>query len=1090
MSSESSFASSTPSIRRLVARRACLSCREKKIKCDGEAPSTNDSQRSTSPNLCSNCKFLGIECVFVRSMRGGRRKKRTLVTEDSLANAVPSKNLKTDQTGVDHSQPKEDLRSTPSSTLEKEDKPEASHFPIFDLGKASRPLSPTLSYASSGYPDPGIVNRMDKLRSSSLSDQMRDPNDQSRYASYDYMRQYGPPPHPGGPPLHSPPPPMSSGPLPPPPPPPPPTSIPLPPGDQKYYRRLYGPYGPPRNVPPPPRDYYGARGGPRRNYRHHDPPPMMPGYGGSPPLPLMPGHLYPPNGHIGHSHPQQPHPQPNGPYGYQRPGIPVLPPIDGKEKGYSEYGSYLFQKNQPQQFNREAATSAWPNSNAPQSQPQGSNGNQVDLKQPHQQDEKTLHLNSQTSNDTRNEKPSTSNNKSIGNSDVHTQTKSDSVSLRSADVKSVSDRMEDDKSISSGSDDRQRFYSGERQLASDTAYPPVYGHPYNTYNKDYFRNSLLSTAPRSIHEEYSSVTSNPGSEKSSLTPPQQLRFDLPDNKTLDHLLNLYYRYNHPGHQILPKKSILLQYFPVDSCPAIYHAIIASISRLNDKVSKDEEVWIANAYKYWDNLNSLQMFLTYIMISKTLKYSTNLKNGLELNKKIWNCIRSQKLIETYKQLTKEEYLEILSISTTRQLFERELMVRLIWDFWVHRTVIFRIRAGDPYNRLSTILHTDKSEFENNHYSDHLEIPIDNESYLTSIKNYKLSKRFSWPDLHFELSKDIPESESSIFSDSTAIVLSSSLLYTAADTISRNGLLKTNFAKLVTYGDKLEKAIINDIFRLTKENCLVINGTFLLSHFILKAVKILCNFSFIREIMVFKFYQKSDNELAELDFFPLINDVTIQQLPDLELLPQVIKKLTNFQWTCFASAVNSVLDIIKLLELGEGLIPENLTHRENKPLSTTRKTYKVAVGVTDSGESDKPWWEGAIHTSRVLNTSDQADAWLQYPEFCLMSISAQIVALASFVVLSKYIKFEANGDAVTVVISIGDEVEKQTIEVQSTMIAQQISQEFEQNFLLEKIATCTNFLKSHARFSNGMASDSILKAERIIHYLEEISTHSKT
>lgn len=66
--------------KRPVARRACLSCREKKIKCDGETQLLKAPDR---PPVCSNCRFLGIDCVFVQSMRGGRRRKRMLDKPDS-----------------------------------------------------------------------------------------------------------------------------------------------------------------------------------------------------------------------------------------------------------------------------------------------------------------------------------------------------------------------------------------------------------------------------------------------------------------------------------------------------------------------------------------------------------------------------------------------------------------------------------------------------------------------------------------------------------------------------------------------------------------------------------------------------------------------------------------------------------------------------------------------------------------------------------------------------------------------------------------------------------------------------------------------
>lgn len=45
---------------RSVARRACLACREKKVKCDGV-------------QVCRNCQQANIQCIFVKSNRGGRR---------------------------------------------------------------------------------------------------------------------------------------------------------------------------------------------------------------------------------------------------------------------------------------------------------------------------------------------------------------------------------------------------------------------------------------------------------------------------------------------------------------------------------------------------------------------------------------------------------------------------------------------------------------------------------------------------------------------------------------------------------------------------------------------------------------------------------------------------------------------------------------------------------------------------------------------------------------------------------------------------------------------------------------------------------
>ena len=65
--------------KRLVARRACLSCREKKIKCDGEALRLQAHDTGNRSVICSNCRMAGTRCKFVQSMRGGRRKKRSSV---------------------------------------------------------------------------------------------------------------------------------------------------------------------------------------------------------------------------------------------------------------------------------------------------------------------------------------------------------------------------------------------------------------------------------------------------------------------------------------------------------------------------------------------------------------------------------------------------------------------------------------------------------------------------------------------------------------------------------------------------------------------------------------------------------------------------------------------------------------------------------------------------------------------------------------------------------------------------------------------------------------------------------------------------
>lgn len=124
--------------RRPVSKRACLGCREKKIKCDGEvrygSPSTNGKAAFTY-KTCSNCLASGIECVYVPSKRGGRKKSvRSAESDRSTRQSSLFEDPMTDpETEPHHFRPAED-RFPP--------------FPPPQYGFAQVPYFP-------GFPHPG-----------------------------------------------------------------------------------------------------------------------------------------------------------------------------------------------------------------------------------------------------------------------------------------------------------------------------------------------------------------------------------------------------------------------------------------------------------------------------------------------------------------------------------------------------------------------------------------------------------------------------------------------------------------------------------------------------------------------------------------------------------------------------------------------------------------------------------------------------------------------------------------------------------------------------------------------------------------------
>lgn len=65
--------------KRRVARRACLNCRRKKVKCDGELI----AQEQGTQAKCTRCRNLHLPCEFIASLRGGRRKKKRLSSSAS-----------------------------------------------------------------------------------------------------------------------------------------------------------------------------------------------------------------------------------------------------------------------------------------------------------------------------------------------------------------------------------------------------------------------------------------------------------------------------------------------------------------------------------------------------------------------------------------------------------------------------------------------------------------------------------------------------------------------------------------------------------------------------------------------------------------------------------------------------------------------------------------------------------------------------------------------------------------------------------------------------------------------------------------------
>ncbi|WWC59163.1 uncharacterized protein I303_101711 [Kwoniella dejecticola CBS 10117] len=71
-------------------KAACLSCRNKKAKCDGNQP------------VCGQCARKNLECVFVKSRRGGARKRRPVMAPTALAEYLKKLDFLLTAPALDH----------------------------------------------------------------------------------------------------------------------------------------------------------------------------------------------------------------------------------------------------------------------------------------------------------------------------------------------------------------------------------------------------------------------------------------------------------------------------------------------------------------------------------------------------------------------------------------------------------------------------------------------------------------------------------------------------------------------------------------------------------------------------------------------------------------------------------------------------------------------------------------------------------------------------------------------------------------------------------------------------------------------------
>ncbi|ODV66183.1 hypothetical protein HYPBUDRAFT_12747 [Hyphopichia burtonii NRRL Y-1933] len=1008
--SESSPVSSQKSNanRRPVARRACLSCREKKIKCDGEPVNvvktldTNNKIIPDNPKVCSNCQFLGIECVFVASMRGGRRKKRS---STELENPISrnAKNLKPNSI-TDYENNSTNSNSNSSKLISPRGSNGSSsirdglnqflldqHNRFNSSSNDSKPISPTISYASTSYADFRPAHLASSAESSS-----KQPHSIYGYPVYDYRHHYPPSETPSDTPgavanfyNHLPPPP----PMPshfrhhwPPPPPPPhmmgyPPPPPPPPHLMFYGPPPFGPGGPPPGSNSP-GDYPHPRHWP-------PPPPHIPGYGPPPPPPHMlpppppapqPGssldkessiksgdsnkdcssrdreleRRYPYYSYPRHPYPPVPQSYSRSPslrnhsslakFSHNREGKPILPPLDHSRASMIPGESSLIKvKNHEKLDGPESTTSALKH-------PTGSDFKSMDIDQP--------------------------------------PTKSSSKS-------------------------------------------PILNAPSTSTNS-----SSSCAKPKKTIE-------NESRHKSPFDPLELEHYELPTWEVLSQLLNYYYKFNHLDHKFLPSQEIFIERLSLRQDSSILHSLIATLSlNKSDLIESDDDFWIRKALKYWDNLSDFGMFLTFSFMSKTRSYKRDLDKYNELSSRIYQIIHYNR------------YLEVLQDDglpfNRRQIYEREVLMRLIWSYWINNLIMFRYKQGYPYDKISKIFKEEKLEIDA--YNSKIILPGNDDDYF-NLKN--LTHRFSLPDLINNDKK---------FNDSTSFIYAMKKFDDLLEEINRNEIHDNNqFSN--SFNDFIEK----NLFRLELINndseILVINSSVLASTFMSRYCIILQNGFQLKNLFTFKIYEFNNDKKTKLEYF---NEISLNNFTKVTELPTLINELSGERINNLIMLIRQVLEVSKLFELGLGKFGNNTKERP------------TVIGITQTSHNDnsKPWWQ-----DESLITFGK-EMWKKYPEFSLDIACSLIAILASLIVLTKFLKLDFNKDHTQLKLLKSDK----TLKTPFKDSDEEIINKFDANLLFETFSKVINFIQVKLRIDNNfddiLTNNTINKINNISHYLEEI------
>ncbi|MCH0629275.1 Zn(II)2Cys6 transcription factor [Kocuria palustris] len=555
------------------------------------------------------------------------------------------------------------------------------------------------------------------------------------------------------------------------------------------------------------------------------------------------------------------------------------------------------------------------------------------------------------------------------------------------------------------------------------------------------------------------------------TDRELAKYDLPRWSQMDVVLKLFYKHIHPNHMVLPDRQLFVRRLALNVDAAVLHSIILNVCLIQDPmfptvgIKADECYWFSLVDKHWESLNYLLVLLCSTLLCKSTYVRYNLPKLNFYNKLMWGIIDRNKCMEIFNL---ENYVKLEHV-TKRQVYERELLLRLVWLFYINNLVLLRLSRGFPYDRLGNILDDEElKRFELTKLYNQLIVPL-------SISEF-------WESQSVLTRHDPRIKELAHVSENCCMVLCARVLENVLDGIVKDNLVDDESTQLdpdIQHLIDTKYMVINHEERLLCFNLFMFNNKL-----ILLAAALLKFLYFMHDIMLFKLFKQDFIKQDGTDtttnnasggtsqFLPLVADVLVTNMCNFEEYPKIISNFTVDQWRNFVKLIIAAFDFSQLMDpyVAAGQVASN-------------ESYDITFGPTVIDDSKYAKW----YQNPKLRLKSSA-GWSRYGDAALEVLGINLIVLALLAVLTKYIQILPEPSGALKVHLVATNETKTIPEVQAPLC---LVDDAKLDNIESKIRLHQDFIKSRIRSSLGpLYLNTLAKLDRIKNYLDEILQSIRT